>query len=96
MNIEPYDLNLIFPVTFNVGSFIETLHSLHRITVPSDDEEGWKELKLWYEDTPNNVDLVIPFSWHNMEYPVNILLDDGTTTTINNNIEMKTLRESLL
>lgn len=64
-------MELVYPVTFILPD--ETT-----ITVDNNSEDSWEELKNWYNENPN-----IEFDW-NLQYPVNIQLEDGTITTANN------------
>jgi len=71
--------DLIFPITFEMpdGS---------TITVETDDEEGWNELKDWYDDNPGYEEVMPEF-----QYPVDIIYrteDGDLTVTINNEEEM--------
>ena len=74
-------LALVFPVTF-------TMPDGSSITVTSNDEEGWEELKNWYEANPDS-----EFEW-NLQYPINVIFEDGTTTTVNSESEMIDIKES--
>ena len=56
------------------------------ITVETDDEEGWNELKDWYDDNPGYEEVMPEF-----QYPVDIIYrteDGDSTITINNEEEM--------
>jgi hypothetical protein len=73
--------NLVFPVTFDMpdGS---------TITVTSNDEDGWAEIKAWYETNPDSEEKPA------LQYPVDIVYEDDdeeneTTVTINNDDEMR-------
>jgi hypothetical protein len=69
--------NLVFPVTFDMpdGS---------TITVTSNDEDGWTEIKAWYEANPDSEEKPA------LQYPVDIVYEkDETTVTINNDDEMR-------
>jgi hypothetical protein len=60
------------------------------ITVETDDEEGWAELKDWYEDNPDSEERPT------LQYPVDIVYrtDDGdSVVTINNESEMMAAKE---
>ena len=75
--------DLVLPVTFNMpdGS---------TITVTIDDEDGWAELKDWYEYNSDSEERPA------IQYPVDILIrtEDGeTTVTINNQGEMEAAEE---
>jgi len=76
-----YCMELIYPVTF-------ILHDETTITVQNNNEEGWEELKNWYEENPN-----IEFDW-NLQYPVDIQLEDGTITTVNSLSEIELIKQS--
>jgi hypothetical protein len=57
------------------------------ITVENDDEDGWNELKTWYDDNPGYEEVMPEF-----QYPVDILYwtEDGESTlSINNQEEME-------
>ena len=58
------------------------------ITVTSDDEAGWAEIKAWYEANPDVEEKPA------LQYPVNISYRDGTTQTINNDEEMRAAEEA--
>ena len=78
---ETYDcINLVFPVTFIMpdSSFI---------IVFSDSEEGWAELKSWYDNSDSK-------DWPEIQYPVDVVFDNGDIFTVNTNDEMKTLKMS--
>ena len=69
--------NLVFPVTFDMpdGS---------TITVTSNDEDSWTEIKAWYEANPDSEEKPA------LQYPVDIVYEkDETTVTINNDDEMR-------
>ena len=57
------------------------------ITVENNSEEGWGELKNWYEENPN-----VEFDW-NLQYPVDIQLEDGTITTVNSLSEIEIIKD---
>ena len=60
------------------------------ITVSSNDEEGWAELKDWY-DQNSDIDSK---EW-NLEYPVEVVLEsDESVITVNNEEEMIELKEN--
>ena len=74
---------IVYPVTYIMpdGS---------TITVTSDDEDGWAELKDWYEYNSDSEERP------SIQYPVDILIrtEDGeTTVTINNQEEMDAAKE---
>ena len=48
------------------------------ITVESNTEEGWENLKDWYTQNPDNEERP------NIQYPVNIIFEDDTIIIINN------------
>ena len=73
-------MELVYPVTFILPD--ETT-----ISVENNSEEGWEELKNWYEENPN-----IEFDW-NLQYPVDIQLEDGTITTVNSLSEIEILKQ---
>jgi hypothetical protein len=68
--------DLVLPVTFDMpdGS---------TITVTSDDEAGWSEMKAWYEANPDVEEKPA------MQYPVDINFDEDRTITINNEEEVR-------
>ena len=67
--------DLVFPITFDMpdGS---------TITVTSDDEDGWAEIKAWYETNPDAEEKPA------LQYPVEIIYEDETIT-INDDDEMR-------
>ena len=67
--------DLVFPITFDMpdGS---------TITVTSDDEDGWAEIKAWYEENPDAEEKPA------LQYPVEIIYEDETIT-INDDDEMR-------
>ena len=65
---------------------IDRLNKLNFVWNPN--EEDWEELKSWYDDNPNSED------WPDLQYPVDIILEDGTTTTINSDEEMDSIKLS--
>ena len=72
----------VYPITF-------IMSDEESIIVSSDDEEGWAELKNWY-DQNSDPDLK---EW-NLEYPVAVILEsDNSTLIINNEEEMIELKE---
>lgn len=73
-------MELIYPVTFILPD--ETT-----VTVENNSDEGWEELKNWYEENPN-----IEFDW-NLQYPVDIQLEDSTITTVNSLSEIEILKQ---
>ena len=67
---------LIYPVTYVVTDGTEFIIN------SKDDEDGWLELKAWYESHPDaNKKL-------QLQYPVDIKWKDGTVVTINSQEEM--------
>ena len=74
---------VVFPITFLMpdGSTIE---------VETDDEEGWSDLKLWYEENDDAEQRPI------LQYPVGIIYETeegDSTVTLNNDGEMETAKE---
>ena len=67
--------DLVFPITFDMpdGS---------TITVTSDDEDSWAEIKAWYETNPDAEEKPA------LQYPVEIIYEDETIT-INDDDEMR-------
>ena len=71
---------LVYPVSF-------TMPDGSTITVENDDEDGWNELKTWYDDNPGYEEVMPEF-----QYPVDISYwtEDGESTlSINNQEEME-------
>ena len=68
--------DLILPVTF-------IMPDSSIVTVASDDEAGWEEVKAWYEAN-SDVD-----KRPELEFPVDILFGENRTMTVNNQEEMK-------
>jgi hypothetical protein len=66
---------LVYPVTF-------IMPNKSTITVNSDDNEGWAELKAWYEDNPDSKERP------SLQYPVQISHEGDRIVTINNDDEM--------
>ena len=59
------------------------------IIVSSNDEEGWQQLKDWYDNNSN-----LESKEYNLEYPVEVILDiDNSIIVINNEEEMIDLKE---
>tara|TARA_Y100000768_G_scaffold197452_1_gene148374 strand:+ start:371 stop:880 length:510 start_codon:yes stop_codon:yes gene_type:complete len=78
---EVYDcINLIFPVTF-------IMPDSSSIIVNSDTEEGWDELKSWYDNSDSK-------DWPEIQYPVDVIFENGDVFTVNSNDEMKTIKLS--
>ncbi len=74
--------DFIYPITFIMSDGTS-------IIVSSNDEEGWQQLKDWYD---NNSDL--ESKEYNLEYPVEVILDvDDSVLMINNEEEMIDLKE---
>lgn len=73
--------DLIYPVTFIMQDGTE-------FDIESkDDEEGWREIKAWYESHPDY------YAKPELQFPVDIKYKDGTIVTINNAEEMREARE---
>ena len=71
---------LVFPVSFTMpdGS-----------TITGNDEESlWTDIEAWYDAHPDAA------AEPDLQYPVDILFEDGTTQMINNESEMETAEES--
>ena len=66
---------LVFPITFDMPNG-ET------ITVESDDEDGWSDIKSWYDENQDFNERPM------MQFPVDITFDDELMT-INSNVEMR-------
>ena len=75
-----YCIEFVYPVIF-------IMLDGTTITVGNNSEDGWEELKNWYEDNPN-----IEFDW-NLQYPVDIKLEDGTIITVNSFSEIEILKQ---
>jgi len=71
---------LVYPVTF-------VMPDGGNITVQDNNEDGWDELKNWYENNPDT-----EFDW-NIQYPVNVKFSDGETLLVNSTSEMETLKQ---
>jgi len=74
---------LVYPVTFIMpdGS---------SIVVATDDENGWQEVKDWYDENPESEDRPT------LQYPVDIIyrtIDGDSTVTINNEEEMEAAKD---
>ena len=74
---------LVYPVTFIMpdGSII---------TVATDDEDGWQEVKDWYDANPESDERPT------LEYPVDIVYETNagdSTVTINNEEEMEAVKD---
>ena len=81
LNKEDYDnddwrcFEILFPVSFNMpnGSIVEVM---------SDDEEGWSDIKNWYQENPNSDDKPI------LVFPIMIFYDEESVM-INDNEELR-------
>ena len=76
---------LVYPVTF-------TMPDGSSITVESNDEDGWSDLKNWYDENPGYEEVMPEF-----EYPIDILYqteDEDSTVTINNEEEMFEVKDA--
>tara|TARA_Y100001960_G_C14722235_1_gene853049 strand:- start:763 stop:1350 length:588 start_codon:yes stop_codon:yes gene_type:complete len=73
--------DFVYPVTFIMSDG-------SHIAVTSNDEEGWEELKSWFDQNPN-----VEFEW-NLEYPVDIVLEDGSVLTVNTDQEIIDIKEN--
>ena len=72
----------VYPITFIMSDGSS-------IIVSSDDEEGWEELKNWYDEN-SDADLE---EW-DLEYPVEVILEvDSSALVINNEEELIDLKE---
>jgi hypothetical protein len=74
---------LVYPVTF-------VMSDCSTITVETDDEAGWQEVKDWYDANPESDERPT------LEYPVDIVyeIDAGdSTVTINNESEMEAAKD---
>jgi len=74
---------LVYPVTFIMpdGS---------SIVVATDDEDGWEEVKIWYDANPESEERPT------LQYPVDIIYranDGDSTVTINNEEEMEAAKD---
>tara|TARA_Y100000588_G_scaffold374653_1_gene449997 strand:+ start:102 stop:857 length:756 start_codon:yes stop_codon:yes gene_type:complete len=76
-----YCFELVYPVTF-------IMPDASTIIVENDNEEGWEELKNWYEDNSNSEERPT------LQYPVDIILEDGSQDSINSDSEMETIKEN--
>ena len=72
---------LVYPVVF-------ILPDGSAVTVENNSEEGWIDLKEWYDDNPDSE------GRPQMEYPVEISFEDGSLTTINSEDEMRETKDS--
>ena len=77
------NLEFIFPITYVMpdGTNIE---------VSRDDREGWKSVKDWYYNNDERKYSAKP----DIVYPIEVILEDGSRVTINNDIEIKNLKDS--
>ena len=73
--------DFVYPVTFIMSDGLN-------ITVTSNDEEGWEELKNWFDENPNS-----EFEW-NLQYPVDIVLEDESILTVNTIEEIFDIKEN--
>jgi hypothetical protein len=69
---------LVYPVTYIMPDGSE-------ITV--EDDSDWAEIKSWYEVNPDSKERP------ELQYPVDVILKDSTTITVNNADEMHALKE---
>ena len=76
-------IGLVYPVVF-------ILPNQTTISVESNTYSGWEELKNWYQNNPNS-----EFNW-NMQYPIDIILEDGTITTVNSLSEIEILKQDCM
>ena len=74
-------MEFIYPVVF-------ILPDESKVVVESNNQEGWKELKNWYEQNSNE-----KFDW-DLEYPVQIKLEGGTLTTVNSLSEIEIIKQN--
>jgi len=73
-------IELVYPVTFILPD-----GSLE--TVDYNNDESWIVIKNWYEENPNS-----EFNW-NFQYPVDIILNNGTIISINSLNELDMLKQ---
>ena len=74
---------LVYPVTFIMPDGLS-------IVVATDDENGWQEVKDWYDANPESEDRPT------LQYPVDIIyrtIDGDSTVTINNEEEMEAAKD---
>jgi len=71
----------VYPITYIMPDGSE-------ITVDSDDKEDWVGIRAWYEAYPDSRERPT------LQYPVEIVIEDGTSVTINNNMEMEKVRRA--
>ncbi len=74
---------LVYPVTFIMPDGLS-------IVVATDDENGWQEVKDWYDENPESEDRPT------LQYPVDIIyrtIDGDSTVTINNEEEMEAAKD---
>lgn len=74
-------IELVYPVTF-------ILPDGTTMVVEKNNKEGWKELKDWY-----NKNTYMKFDW-NLQYPVEVQLEDGTIININSLSELKQVKQN--
>ena len=78
---DNYDcINLVFPVTF-------IMPDSSIIIVSSDTEDGWSELKSWYNGSDSK-------DWPEIEYPADVIFENGDVATVNSSEEMSSLKMS--
>ena len=58
------------------------------ISVTSDDQDGWQDLKDWYENNPDIEERPI------LEYPLDIYYEDGTMLTVMDDEEMVEVKDN--
>jgi len=73
-------IELVYPVTFILPD-----GSLE--TVDYNNDESWIVIKNWYEENPNT-----EFNW-NFQYPVDIILNNGTIISVNSLNELDMLKQ---
>tara|TARA_B100000945_G_C20367776_1_gene590510 strand:+ start:246 stop:1061 length:816 start_codon:yes stop_codon:yes gene_type:complete len=69
----------VFPITFFMPDGSNIIIS---------NPEDWQEIKNWYDENPS-----VEFDW-NLQYPIDIRLEDGTIITVNSLQEIEALKES--
>ena len=74
-------IELVYPVTF-------ILLEGNTITVENNSEEGWQELKNWYEQNPN-----IKFEW-NFQFPIDFKLENDAIITVNSMSEIEDVKQT--
>ncbi len=73
-------MELIYPITFILPDGSEVM-------IEYNNEENWMIIKNWYEENPDT-----EFDW-NLQYPVDVILEDGTITSVNSSFEFYTLKQ---